>query len=111
MLVDSEATLEKIFSSTSMLIAVHCEDETTIRNNLAQYKTMYGRHTSISPSLNQVKKRVTFPLQKWLLLKTGARLHISSFYGKKEMELFTNKIPVRQENYCQLYSHHLWFTS
>ncbi|MEP7093687.1 MAG: dihydroorotase, partial [Flavobacterium sp.] len=34
MLVDNEAVLEKIFSSTPMLIAVHCEDETTIRNNL-----------------------------------------------------------------------------
>jgi dihydroorotase len=28
------ATLEKIFSSTPMLIAVHCEDETTVQNNL-----------------------------------------------------------------------------
>jgi hypothetical protein len=26
--------LEKIFSSTPMLIAVHCEDETTVQNNL-----------------------------------------------------------------------------
>jgi dihydroorotase len=34
MLVDNEATLEKIFSSTPMLIAVHCEDETTVQNNL-----------------------------------------------------------------------------
>jgi hypothetical protein len=32
MLVDNEATLEKIFSSTPMLI-VHC-DETTVQNNL-----------------------------------------------------------------------------
>src|SRR5690606_26114035 len=36
MLVDNEAALEKIFSSTPMLIAVHCEDETTIKNNLAK---------------------------------------------------------------------------
>jgi dihydroorotase len=38
MLVDNEDVLEKIFSSTKMLIAVHCEDETTIKNNLAKYK-------------------------------------------------------------------------
>jgi dihydroorotase len=31
MLVDNEVTLEKIFSSTPLLIAVHCEDETTIK--------------------------------------------------------------------------------
>ena len=38
MLVDDDAALEKIFSSTKMLIAVHCEDETTIKNNLEKYK-------------------------------------------------------------------------
>ena len=42
MLVDNEAVLEKIFSSTPMLIAVHCEDETTIKNNLEFYKRQYG---------------------------------------------------------------------
>ncbi|MBD3723324.1 MAG: amidohydrolase family protein, partial [Flavobacteriaceae bacterium] len=31
MLVDNQETLEKIFSSTKMLIAVHCEDEATIK--------------------------------------------------------------------------------
>jgi dihydroorotase len=31
MLVDNEDVLEKIFSSTKMLISVHCEDEATIR--------------------------------------------------------------------------------
>jgi dihydroorotase len=31
MLVDNEEVLEKIFSSTSMLIAVHCEDEKQLK--------------------------------------------------------------------------------
>ncbi len=42
MLVDNEAVLERIFSSTPMLIAVHCEDEQTIKNNLEKYKAEYG---------------------------------------------------------------------
>jgi dihydroorotase len=33
MLVDNEATLERYFQ-VQMLIAVHCEDETTVQNNL-----------------------------------------------------------------------------
>jgi len=37
MLVDDEKVLEKIFSSTKMLIAVHCEDEATIKKNLETY--------------------------------------------------------------------------
>jgi dihydroorotase len=41
MLVDNEATRKDIFS-TPMLIAVHCEDETTVQNNLEKYKAEYG---------------------------------------------------------------------
>lgn len=42
MLVDNQEVLEKIFSSTKMLIAVHCEDEATIKANLEKYKAQYG---------------------------------------------------------------------
>ena len=42
MLVDNEDTLEKIFSSTNMLIALHCEDEHTIQNNLVEAKANFG---------------------------------------------------------------------
>jgi dihydroorotase len=48
MLVDNEATLEKIFSSTPMLIAVHCEDETTVQNNLKKYKAEYGEDVPVT---------------------------------------------------------------
>src|SRR5690554_983691 len=34
MLVDNPVVLEKIFSSTDMIISVHCEDEATIQANL-----------------------------------------------------------------------------
>jgi dihydroorotase len=91
-----------------MLIAVHCEDETTIRNNLAQYKELYGEDIPVSAHhLIEVKKCVTFPLQKKVALAKKQVLdcifHLST---AKEMELFTNKISVRrQENYCRsLYS-------
>jgi len=42
MLVDNEEVLERIFSSTPLLIAVHCEDEMTIKNNLEKFKEEYG---------------------------------------------------------------------
>jgi dihydroorotase len=38
MLVDNPEVLEKIFSSTDMIISVHCEDEATIQANLEVYK-------------------------------------------------------------------------
>src|SRR5690554_4313071 len=48
MLVDNEEILEEIFSSTKMLIAVHCEDEQTIRENLAKAKETFGEDIPVS---------------------------------------------------------------
>ena len=42
MLVDNEQTLENIFSKAPILVATHCEDERTIRENLATFKAKYG---------------------------------------------------------------------
>ena len=47
MLVDSEETLNNIFSKVDMLIATHCEDEATIRANTALYKEKYGDDMAI----------------------------------------------------------------
>ncbi|MFN4199608.1 MAG: dihydroorotase, partial [Flavobacterium sp.] len=41
MLVDDPQALEQIFSNVSMLIAVHCEDEGTIKENLQKFKEQY----------------------------------------------------------------------
>ena len=48
MLVDSRETLDHIFSKSKLLIAVHCEDEFTIRKNLAEAKEKYGDHIDIT---------------------------------------------------------------
>ena len=53
MLVDNEKTLESIFSKTDMLIATHCEDEATIRQNAEIYKAIYGDDapTAVHPEI------------------------------------------------------------
>lgn len=114
MLVDNEAVLEKIFSSTSLLIAVHCEDETTIKNNLAHYKEQYGddipvtvHHLIRSEEACYISSSKAIALAK----KTGARLHVFHLSTAKEMELFTNKIPLEQKKItAEVCVHHLWFT-
>lgn len=114
MLVDNEATLEKIFSSTPMLIAVHCEDETTIQNNLKLYKEQYGddvpvtaHHLIRSAEACYISSSKAVALAK----KTGARLHIFHLSTAKEMELFTNKIPVEDKKItAEVCVHHLWFS-
>lgn len=114
MLVDREETLEKIFSSTPMLIAVHCEDETTIQNNLAAFKEQYGddvpvtaHHLIRSAEACYISSSKAVALAK----RTGARLHIFHLSTAKEMELFTNKIPLEDKKItAEVCVHHLWFT-
>lgn len=115
MLVDDEAVLEKIFSSTSMLIAAHCEDETTIRNNLAKYKEEYGEdipvnvhHLIRSEEACYISSSRAIALAK----KTGARLHVFHVSTAKETDLFTNKIPLEDKKItAEVCIHHLWFTN
>jgi dihydroorotase len=115
MLVDNEAVLEKIFSSTPMLIAVHCEDEQTIKNNLEKYKAEYGdavpvtmHHLIRSEEACYISSSKAVALAK----KTGARLHIFHLSTAREMELFTNKIPLEEKKItAEVCVHHLWFTN
>ncbi|MEO7979198.1 dihydroorotase [Flavobacterium sp.] len=114
MLVDNEATLEKIFSSTPMLIAVHCEDETTIQNNLKLYKEQYGEDVPVTAHhLIRSAEACYISSSKAVALakKTGARLHVFHLSTAKEMELFTNKIPLEDKKItAEVCVHHLWFT-
>lgn len=115
MLVDNEQVLEKIFSSTPLLISVHCEDEETIKNNLAKYKEEYGddipmkfHHLIRSEEACYISSSKAIELAK----KTGARLHVFHLSTAKEMSLFTNKIPLEEKKItAEVCIHHLWFTN
>jgi len=113
MLVDDEEVLEKIFSSTQMLIAVHCEDEDTIKRNLAEYKEKYGDDIPVKfhPVIRS-EEACWLSSSKAVALakKTGARLHVFHLSTAKEMDLFTNKIPLEEKQItAEVCVHHLWF--
>jgi dihydroorotase len=114
MLVDSSASLEKIFSSTKLLIAVHSEDETIVKNNLAKYKEIYGEDIPVTmhPEIRSVEAcYVSTERIIALAKKTGARLHVFHISTAKELDLFTNKIPLEQKQItAEVCIHHLWFT-
>ncbi len=114
MLVDDEQVLETIFSNTKMLIAVHCEDETTIKNNLEKYKEELGEaipahyHPIIR---NDEACYISSSKAIALAKKTGARLHVFHVSTAKETDLFTNKIPLEEKQItAEVCVHHLWFT-
>ena len=114
MLVDNPQILEEIFSKTKMLIAVHCEDETTIKNNLEKYKNEFGEdipmnfhHLIRSEEACYLSSSKAVELAK----KTGARLHIFHVSTAKETTLFTNEIPLKDKKItAEVCVHHLWFT-
>ncbi|OMP32608.1 dihydroorotase [Mangrovimonas sp. DI 80] len=114
MLVDDPKTLEKIFSSTNLLIAVHCEDEETIKANMAKYTEKYGDDIPIKfhPAIRS-EEACYLSSSKAIELakKTGARLHIFHLSTAKETELFTNKIPLKEKKItAEVCVHHLWFS-
>lgn len=114
MLVDDTAVLEKIFSSTDLLISVHCEDEATVRANLEVYKERYGDdipmqfHPIIrSEDACYISSSQAIALAK----KTGARLHVFHVSTGKETGLFDNSIPLKEKKItAEVCIHHLWFS-
>lgn len=114
MLVDNPEVLEKIFSSTNMLISVHCEDEATINENLEKYIAEYGNdipmecHPKIrSEEACYISSSKAIELAK----KTGARLHVFHVSTGKETNLFSGKIPLKDKKItAEVCVHHLWFS-
>ena len=114
MLVDNEDILEKIFSSTKMIISVHCEDEATIRKNTATFKAKYGDDIPVKyHPIIRSEKACYLSSSKAIELakKTGARLHIFHVSTAKETELFRNDIPLEEKQItAEVCIHHLWFS-
>ncbi|MFS4494246.1 dihydroorotase [Maribacter sp. 2308TA10-17] len=114
MLVDDEEVLEKIFRSTEMVISAHCEDEGTIRRNLAEYKEKYGDDIPVKyhPLIRSEEACYLSSSKAINLAKTtGARLHVFHLSTGKEMELFRNDIPLEQKKItAEVCIHHLWFS-
>ena len=114
MLVDNEDVLERIFRSTEMVISTHCEDEGTIRRNLALYKEKYGDDIPIkNHPLIRSEEACYLSSSKAINLakKTGARLHVFHLSTGKEMDLFRNDIPLEEKKItAEVCIHHLWFS-
>ncbi|MBD8017128.1 dihydroorotase [Kaistella pullorum] len=115
MLVDNPETLENIFSNTKMLIAVHCEDEATIRKNTEMYRAQYGddipmefHHLIRSEAACYISSSKAVELAE----KTGARLHVFHVSTAKETSLFRNDIPLSEKKItAEVCVHHLTFTN
>ncbi len=115
MLVDDPEVIENIFSSTDMVISVHCEDEATIKNNLEIYKAEYGDDIPVKFHPNIRSEQACYLSSSRaieLAKKTGARLHVFHLSTGKETNLFSNKVPLKDKKItAEVCVHHLWFSN
>lgn len=114
MLVDNEVVLINLFSKVPMLIATHCEDETTIRRNIESAREKYGEDVPMwmHPIIRSEKACYLSSSQAvGLAKKYGTRLHILHISTAKELELFDNTKPLEKKHItAEACIHHLWFT-
>lgn len=113
MLVDNEQTLEALFSKCKMLIATHCEDESTIKTNLAN---LLAQKTELSAADHPVirdRKACYRSSAKAVALakKHNARLHVLHISTEDEIALFSNEtdLPAKKIT-AEACVHHLWFS-
>ena len=114
MLIDNHEAIENIFRSTLLPISAHCEDEQTIKDNTDYYLDLYGEDIPVEfhPKIRSEKacyKSSDFAIK--LANKTGARLNVFHISTAKELNLFENKVPLKDKNItAEVCAHHLWFT-
>jgi len=112
MLVDNEAVLEGIFSRVEMLIATHCEDEATIRSNVAKYKDTPNLDATYHPIIRSREGCLkSSSLAVSLAKKHGARLHVLHISTEDEIRLFEVGDVKDKKITAEACVHHLFFDS
>ena len=115
MLVDDKNVLEEIFKKSKCLIAVHCEDETIIKEKIRKAIKQYGDNIPINlhPEIRSVEacyKSSSFAVE--LAKKHNTRLHVFHLSTEKEISLFENNIPLKDKKItAEVCIHHLYFNS
>ena len=114
LLVDNPMILENIFGGAELLIATHCEEERIIKANLA---ALSATKEKLEPSDHPIIRNEEACFESsfkaiQLAKKFNSRLHILHISTEKELQLFTNMIPLKDKRITtEVCVHHLHFTS
>lgn len=114
MLVDNHLSLDRIFRESEVLIATHCEDERVIKRNLAKIK---AEKNTLDPSDHPIIRDEEACFESSLIAvqlakRNNTRLHILHITTAKELQLFTNLIPLEEKRITsEVCVHHLHFTA
>ncbi len=114
MLVNNHSTLNRIFSESELLIATHCEDETIIKKNYSELKS---NKQQLQPSDHPLIRTEEACFESSLVAiqfakKYASRLHILHISTEKELQLFSNMLPLKDKKItAEVCVHHLHFTA
>jgi dihydroorotase len=114
MLVDNFLTLDKIFREAEVLIATHCEDERVIRKN---YEILTAGQRPLEPKDHPLVRDAEACFESsftaiQLAKKYSTRLHILHISTARELQLFTNMLPLEEKRITsEVCVHHLHFTA
>ncbi|MDY0027068.1 MAG: dihydroorotase [Lentimicrobium sp.] len=114
MLVDNTQTLEAIFKQAPTLVAVHCEDEATIRKNSEMMREKFGEKVPMEmhPVIRSREACLkSSTLAVTLAKKHHTRLHLLHVSTADEVELLSDA-PSNSDKLitAEVCVHHLWFS-
>ena len=114
LLVDNPLVLDKIFSESEMLIATHCEDEKIIKANMQKAVESGRVLTAVDHPIIR-NEEACFESSFYavqLAKKYNSRLHILHISTEKELQLFSNMLPLKEKRItAEVCVHHLHFTA
>ena len=114
LLVDNPLILEKVFEGSELLIATHCEEERIIKENMAAALALNKPlDASYHPIIRNEEACFESSFRAIQYAKKyNSRLHILHISTAKELQLFTNMVPLKDKRItAEVCVHHLHFTS
>ncbi|MEN9570928.1 MAG: hypothetical protein RL172_2159 [Bacteroidota bacterium] len=114
LLLDSPVTLNRLFSESQLLIATHCEDERIMNEN---YERIKKENRTLTAADHPIIKDDIACFESSLAAiqlakKHNSRLHILHITSEKELQLFSNMLPLQDKRItAEACVHHLHFTS
>jgi dihydroorotase len=113
MLVENENVVRELFRNSIIPVAVHCEDEATIRKNTEIYRKKYGEEVPVSMHPLIRSREACFKSSSHaisLAKEYNTRLHILHLSTADEMKLLRSDQPPGKKRITgEACVHHLWF--
>jgi dihydroorotase len=114
LLVENPILLERIFEGSEVLIATHCEEERLIKQNAAKATAENRKLTAADHPIirdEEVCFESSFRAVQ-MAKKFDTRLHVLHITTAKELQLFSNMLPLEEKRITsEVCVHHLHFTS